>query len=124
MTQISLVLLGGAAGALARYAIGVLSLKLFGPRYPWGTATVNLMGCFFIGLSVSLAAEGHWAMGPRARLFFVTGFLGAFTTFSTFALDTAGLLQAEMTLAFLNILLNNVGGIMLVFLGLWMGRLF
>lgn len=124
MGKVLLVMLGGSAGALSRYGVGLLAVRLFGTRFPWGTLIVNLAGCFLIGLSFSLAERGLTIMSPSARLFFVTGYLGALTTFSTYALETANAMDAETHLVtVMNILANNVLGVALVFLGMWMGRL-
>jgi fluoride exporter len=124
MTKILLVILGGSLGALSRYGVSLLAANLFGTRFPWGTLLVNLSGCFLIGLSFSLADRGFSIMSPSARLFFVTGYLGALTTFSTFAMETVSSMRAETHLVTLaNVLSNNVLGAALVFLGMWIGRL-
>jgi fluoride exporter len=124
MTKILLVMLGGSLGALSRYGAALLAVKLFGTRFPWGTLIVNLSGCFLIGLSFALAERGFNIMNPSVRLFFVTGYLGALTTFSTFAMETASSVRAETHLVTVaNILSNNVLGLGLVFLGMWIGRL-
>lgn len=124
MLKILLVLAGGSLGALSRYAVALLAVKLFGAKFPWGTLIVNLSGCFLIGLSFALAERGFNIMNPSARLFFVTGYLGALTTFSTYALETTNALRARTYLVMLsNILSNNLAGVALVFLGMWVGRL-
>lgn len=78
------VFLGGGVGALARYGVGKWSLAWFGSGFPVGTLAVNVVGSLAIGLAVG-ALEG---VGQPAKLFFVTGLLGGFTTFSAFSLDT------------------------------------
>lgn len=121
--KILLVMLGGSLGALSRYGVSLLAAGLFGTRFPWGTLIVNLSGCFLIGLSFALA-ERTTFMNPSVRLFFVTGFLGALTTFSTYALETVNSVRAGNHLVSgANFLANNVIGSALVFLGLWVGRL-
>jgi CrcB protein len=122
-SKIVLVLLGGSMGALARYGTSLLAVRWFGTAFPWGTLIVNLVGCFLIGLAFSLA-ERTPLMGPSARLFFVTGFLGALTTFSTYAQETVNSLRAGTHLVTTaNILLNNVAGLALVMVGMWLGRM-
>lgn len=122
--KILLVLLGGSLGALSRYGLSLLAAKLFGTRFPWGTLIVNLSGCFLIGLSLALADRGFSLMNPLARLFFVTGYLGALTTFSTYAMETSMAMKGESHLvAVLNVLANNAAGVALVFLGMWVGRM-
>ncbi len=117
-------MIGGSIGAVSRYAVALLAVKLFGTRFPWGTLIVNLTGCFLIGLAFSLSERGSHLMNPSIRLFFVTGYLGALTTFSTFALETVNTIRLESYVAALpNFLLNNIVGIGLVFLGMWAGRI-
>jgi CrcB protein len=89
MPPVFFVALGGACGALARYGAGRLVASLVEHPFPWGTWTVNLLGCLLIGMTVPLFAELSGA--ERARFFLVVGFLGSFTTFSTFSLDTVAL---------------------------------
>lgn len=122
--KILFVLLGGSLGALSRYGVSLLAVKLFGVKFPWGTLIVNLSGCFLIGLAFAWGERGFGIMNPSVRLFFMTGFLGALTTFSTFGLETVTALQAGRYLvAAANIVANNVIGIALVFLGVVVGRL-
>ena len=102
----------------------MLAAQLFGTRFPWGTLIVNLSGCFLIGLSFALADRGLSIMNPSMRLFFVTGYLGALTTFSTFGLETVNSMRAGTHLVTVaNFLSNNVIGGALVFLGMLVGRL-
>jgi len=124
MTRILLVMAGGSVGALSRYGVSLLAVNLFGNRFPWGTLIVNLVGCFLIGLAFGLAERGSAIMNPSMRLFFVTGYLGALTTFSTFGIETAGAVQQGNTLVALsNVVVNNLAGIALVFLGVWLARI-
>jgi CrcB protein len=123
MTNVLLVLLGGSIGALSRYGVSLLAAKLFGSRFPWGTLVVNLTGCFLIGVAYALAERGSSWMTPSVRVFFVTGYLGALTTFSTYALETTSAAGAEDHLgALLNIAANNLLGLALVLLGAWVVR--
>ena len=122
--KILLVMAGGSLGALSRYGVSLLAAKLFGTKFPWGTLIVNLSGCFLIGLSFALAERGINIMNPSMRLFFVTGFLGALTTFSTFGLETVNSMREGTHLVTVaNFLSNNVIGAALVFLGMLVGRL-
>lgn len=89
MPPVVFVALGGALGALARYGAGRLVASLVEHPFPLGTWAVNLIGCFLIGMTVPLF--GQLSGAERARLFLVAGFLGSFTTFSTFSLDTVAL---------------------------------
>ena len=120
--KILLVMVGGSIGAFARYAVTLAANKLFGPKFPWGTLTVNLVGCFLIGLAFALADRSS-LMGPRVRMFFVTGFLGALTTFSTFALESVNNARdGLMPIATANFLANNIGGLALVLVGMWVAE--
>ncbi len=122
--KILLVMLGGSLGALSRYGVSLLAIKLFGTKFPWGTLIVNLSGCFLIGLAFAWSERGLGIMNPSLRLFFMTGYLGALTTFSTFGLETVTSYQGRQFLVSIaNILANNVVGIALVFLGMVAGRL-
>ena len=122
--KILLVMAGGSIGALSRYAVSLWAAKLFGTRFPWGTLTVNLSGCFLIGLAFAWAERGLNLMNPSIRLFFITGYLGALTTFSTFGLETVNSMREGTHLVTVaNFLSNNVIGAALVFLGMLIGRL-
>ena len=113
----------GALGALARYSLTGLVQNLLGPGFPWGTAFVNVLGSFLFGVIWSLA-EGRLALTPQTRTIVLTGFMGAFTTFSTFMFETGGLMRdAQWTLAFGNIALQVIIGLACLFAGLAVGQL-
>ncbi|WP_025899886.1 fluoride efflux transporter CrcB [Sneathiella glossodoripedis] len=82
------IALGGALGACARYGAGILAVRLLGHGYPFGTLFVNVVGSIAMGLLIEYMAL-RWSPTVEMRSFLVTGFLGAFTTFSTFSLDVA-----------------------------------
>ncbi|MCA1794721.1 MAG: fluoride efflux transporter CrcB [Desulfobacteraceae bacterium] len=107
--------------AASRYGISLLTVKMWGTRFPWGTLTVNLAGCFLIGLLFGLSDRVR-LLTPDMRLLLITGFLGALTTFSTFSMETVSAGRAGMMVQpLMNILVNNLGGLTLTFLGLWIG---
>ncbi|HDI60947.1 MAG TPA: fluoride efflux transporter CrcB [Desulfobacteraceae bacterium] len=121
--KVLLVMVGGGLGAVSRYGIGLLSARLWGPHFPWGTLTVNLVGCFLIGLLFAFVDRARF-LTPDLRLLLVTGYLGALTTFSTFALETINAGRFGLTLQPLaNILVNNIGGLALVVIGMRVGGL-
>lgn len=123
MNKWLLVMLGGSLGAASRYGIGLLTAKLLGTHFPWGTLIVNLSGCFVIGLLFALADRSH-LLTPDVRLFLITGYLGALTTFSSFSLETVNAGRAGLTLqALTNVLVNNFGGLTLTYLGFRLGGL-
>jgi CrcB protein len=86
------IAVGGAAGSVARYGVNVASGKMFGMDFPYGTLIVNVVGSFVIGALIAIFAQ-IWQPSENIRLFLVTGFLGGFTTFSSFSLDFANLWQ-------------------------------
>lgn len=113
---------GGAIGAMARHGVGVASLKLLGPKFPWGTLTVNTMGSFAMGFFIAwlVAREPH---SSALRLFIATGMLGAFTTFSTFALDAVTLYRERtLTMAGAYVAASVILSIGSLFAGLALGR--
>ncbi|QFY60196.1 fluoride efflux transporter CrcB [Rhizobium grahamii] len=92
MTQALLVALGGALGSVARYYVGQWALRLAGPAFPWGTLTVNVVGCFVIGVLSELIGR-RFGGSLELRMLLMTGFLGGLTTFSTFSLDSLALFE-------------------------------
>ncbi|MGE5462544.1 MAG: fluoride efflux transporter CrcB [Syntrophothermus sp.] len=118
IASLMIVALGGALGSAFRYFVGTwvqtLSRSI---DFPYGTLTVNLIGCFAIGFLAQLA-EARGAFTSEARLFVFIGILGGFTTFSSFANDTVNLArEAEMLNALANIGANVILGLILVWLG-------
>ena len=90
------VILGSAVGGLARYWLTILVAALAGPRLPWGTLLINVLGSFVIGWFGALTgAGGRIAVPPEMRAFVLVGVCGGFTTFSSFSLQTLELVQAE-----------------------------
>ncbi|CAN7702246.1 fluoride efflux transporter CrcB [Mesorhizobium sp. LjNodule214] len=85
-----LVFIGSGIGGAFRYGVGLLSLRLLGPNFPFGTLAINIVGSGLMGLVVALFALFD-ASGQDARLFLTTGIIGGFTTFSTFSLDAVTL---------------------------------
>jgi CrcB protein len=87
--------LGAIAGALSRYYLTVWFAQRFGTDFPYGTFFINLTGCFGMGFFATLALERVAAIPPDVRFMVTTGFLGAYTTFSTYGLDTIALLRTQ-----------------------------
>lgn len=114
--------LAGGAGALCRYGLGGVVQRLAGDRFPMGTLAVNLLGCLLFGL-VWGWLEGRGGFSPQTRVVVLTGFMGAFTTFSTFAFETANLLQnGQWLAAVLNVAVQSVLGVVLVIIGLGLAQ--
>lgn len=86
------VAIGGAIGALARYGVSHAAFKIMGAGFPYGTLCVNVLGSVIMGLLIGVFAH-FWQPSPHLKLMIVTGFLGAFTTFSTFSLDVISLYE-------------------------------
>ena len=101
MTRLFIVAAGGALGAVARYGVGVWAFRLFPTAsWPWATLAVNVVGGLLMGLLAGWLAFRGGAGGESLRLFAAVGVLGGFTTFSSFSLDTALLVErGEMGLA-------------------------
>jgi CrcB protein len=94
---------GGMVGSICRYGLSGLLYRMMGDRFPYGTFAVNIVGCFAIGLLMSLFEE-RWLVPPNLRLFLTIGILGGFTTFSTFSYETVEMLKGgNFFLASLNI---------------------
>jgi CrcB protein len=109
--------LAGAAGTLSRYGLSGLVQWLFGEKYPWGTLAVNAVGCFLFGMIWTLAEE-RLVISGQTRFILLVGFMGAFTTFSSFAYETSELLRdSQWSLAAGNLLAHNVLGLVCMFLG-------
>ena len=122
---LKLLLLGfaGGLGTLARFGTGTLTERLFGNDFPWGTFIVNMLGCLLYGLLIGLF-ERAGEFGADVRILLLTGFLGAYTTYSTYAYQTAELMRGDQWLpAAANLIAQNTGGILLVILGLFLGRM-
>src|SRR5258708_4802292 len=88
------VAVGGAIGSVARFWLTAAITALTGPRFPWGTLLINVLGSFVIGLVAGLTlTPARIGMHPDIRIFLMTGVCGGFTTFSAFSLQTLELMQ-------------------------------
>jgi CrcB protein len=119
-----LVMIGGAFGSGLRYLVSRLSLTLVGPGFPWGTWFINLSGGLLMGLLVGLLARHPSANGENVRLLVGVGVLGGFTTFSTFSLEAATMIQrGEWGSALVYVTSSAVGAILALFAGLAIARM-
>ncbi len=117
-----IVLVGSGAGGVARYLTSTWMAARFGPAFPWGTLTVNVAGGLLIGLIATLADE-RGLIGPQTRLLLVVGFLGGFTTFSSFSLESLRLAEGgELLPAALNIFGNMTLALLAAAIGINLGR--
>ncbi len=122
MTKYLWVALGGALGSLSRYVVGVWVYKRFGTVFPYGTFVINISGCFLIGLVITFL-DVRTGMAAAWRYAIPIGFIGAYTTFSTFEYETLRAAQGgQPGVAFLNIALSVVVGYLAVWLGALAGK--
>ena len=116
------IALAGAAGALARYGLSGLMHRFLGASFPWGTLSVNLIGCCLLGFLLELSRQSGW-VSPGFRAVAGIGFLGAFTTFSTFGVETWRSFESgDWLVGALNIIANVAGGLLLVVAGTSLAR--
>jgi CrcB protein len=122
LIQLIAIASGGAAGALFRFWVSNGVYSLLGRGFPYGTLVVNVLGSLVMGFLYVLLLE-RTTVSPELRGALLIGFLGAFTTFSTFSIETLNLLeQAELLKAGLNILLSVVACVLACWFGLMVGR--
>ncbi|MEI8208800.1 MAG: fluoride efflux transporter CrcB [Methylococcales bacterium] len=123
MNQLISIALGGACGAVVRFLMSSGLYQWLGRGFPYGTLAVNLVGSFLIGLLTEALILQRIAIGVEYRAAILVGFIGAFTTFSTFSLETIYLLeQGSFGKAGLNILVSVLGCLLAVWIGLLLGR--
>lgn len=118
-----IVALGGAAGAVTRYAVATWAQARWGTGWPYGTFLINLSGSFLLGLFAALALRFAW--NDHWRLLIAVGFLGAYTTFSTLSLETLNLLAdgRQYRAAALNLIGSMLVGCCAAYLGILAARL-
>ena len=117
MQRLFFIGLAGGAGTLLRYWLSELIARRFGETFPIGTLVVNLLGCFLAGLLFYLMFD-RYPVSASVRTIILIGLLGGFTTFSSFGLQTFTLMrEGELGLAFFNIGVSNVGGLLMVWVG-------
>ena len=122
MKTVMAIALGGALGAVARHFISHWSVVALGNGFPWGTLTVNVVGCFALGVVVEVMAL-VWSPAAEWRAFLTVGVLGAFTTFSAFALDISILHErGEMLHAILYVTVSVAGSIAAILAGMSLTR--
>ena len=119
MIRYLLVLIGGGAGAVARYVAESAIMTWFGGRFPLGTFVINVTGSFLIGFLMTILTE-RFHLDPNWRLLLVVGFLGGYTTFSSFEYETyQAVRNGERWMG----LIYVMGSVFLGYLGVWLGAL-
>ena len=116
-----LIALGGALGSVARFALNGVISSHFGETFPWGTLIVNVTGSFVIGFFATLTGpDGRMFASGNARMFFMTGLCGGYTTFSSFSLQTLALAREG---EWLRAGANTVGSVVACLVAVWLGHL-
>ncbi|MGI9167401.1 MAG: fluoride efflux transporter CrcB [Pyrinomonadaceae bacterium] len=123
MVKLLLIGLAGFAGTLTRYWLSGVIARRYGETFPYGTLAVNALGCFVAGFLFYFMYE-RFLNSPTSRSLIFIGFLGAFTTFSSYSLQTFMLLRdGEFYLAFINMAASNILGLLLVWAGYHLAEL-
>ena len=118
-----LLALAGALGTLSRYGVGSVVQRYNNASFPWGTLAVNVIGCFLAG-TLWTVFKGRWPVSAETQTLVLVGFLGAFTTFASFILDTGELCGASQWMhAVINAVLHNGLGFAALLCGIGIGRI-
>ncbi len=122
MQQLLIIAGGGALGAVLRFEVSAYIYRLLGRDFPYGTLAVNVIGSFLMGVFFILIIE-RGLLSSEWRSAIIVGFLGAFTTFSTFSIETLALMESgEINRALLNIVFSVVVCLCATWIGLIIGR--
>jgi len=121
---IMMIAAAGGFGAIARYGLGGLVQSIAGEDFPWGTVAVNVLGCLLFGVIWGAVVEERWTCSVETRTVILVGFMGSFTTFSTFAAETGQRISdGQWLLALSNVAVQNIVGIAAFLLGWSIARL-
>ena len=124
MLNVVLVFIGGGVGAMARYWMSGAVYKFTSGSFPYGTITVNFIGCFIIGLLMA-GFEERFLVNPSLRIFLTIGILGGFTTFSSFSYETIALMRdGEILFALLNVIMSILTCLGATYIGTLIGKFF
>jgi CrcB protein len=120
-----LVGIGGFFGAIARYVVATLVVARVGEAWPWGTFLINMSGCFAIAFFMTLTTERILVLHEAWRFLFPIGFVGAYTTFSTYEYETARLVEeGAWARALAYVVASTVVGYLAVLAAMWSARRF
>jgi len=123
MDKFLIISVGAILGANARYWLGGWAAEKFGSSFPYGTMIINVSGSLILGFFMTLITD-RFIVDPRWRLLVAIGFLGAYTTFSTYTYESANLiLSGQVWMGLLNLLGSSLLGLMAVTAGIFLGRM-
>ena len=123
MNRFLFIAIGASLGANARYLVGIWAADRFNASFPYGTFIVNITGSLLLGFIITLATE-RLTISPETRLLLAVGFLGSYTTFSSYTVESVGLLRdSGLWPSLVNILGNNLIGLVCVVIGILLARL-
>jgi len=123
MNRFLLIAAGAALGANARYLVGLWAADRFGADFPYGTLIANVTGCLLLGFLITLGT-GRIGLAPETRLLLAVGFLGSYTTFSSFAVESFTMAQGgSLGRSLINLFANNVIGLSAAWVGVILARL-
>jgi CrcB protein len=123
LQQIIIAGLGGFIGSACRFWLASVSYRLLGQDFPYGTMIVNILGCFLIGLLMSIFEE-RFLVSPNLRIFLTIGILGGFTTFSSFSFESLSLLrEGNYFSGMSNILITLIGCLSATWIGTIFGKI-
>ncbi len=123
MQKYLFIAIGGALGSIARVWVGTTVAGRMGTRFPFGTLVVNITACFIIGLSLEVLNR-HTNLSPSLRFLIPIGFIGAYSTFSTFEWETLMLGQSSLWIALLYVAVSLIAGLSAVVLGITFAKSF
>jgi CrcB protein len=122
MNRFLLIAIGAVLGANARYLVGLWAAQRFGINFPYGTAIVNITGSLILGFLVAWGTS-HTGLSPELRLLLAVGFLGSYTTFSSFAVESLQQFEsASLGSALLNLFVNNGLGLAAAWVGMLLAK--
>ena len=123
MQKYLFIAIGGALGSIARFWVGTTVASRMGARFPFGTLVINITACFIIGLSLEFLNR-HASLSPSWRFLVPIGFVGAYSTFSTFEWEAFTLGQSSFWIAILYVAVSLVSGLIAVVLGITFAKAF
>ncbi len=122
MKSLIFIFVGGGFGATSRYLCSKYINEATGAIFPWGTFLVNMAGALLIGFFTEIFRNS--LISPEIRIFLITGYLGALTTFSTLSLESVNLMRdGEIKLFVLNMIMTNIVGVIATVMGIYMSRI-